>query len=151
MLFVPQRPFLPEGTLRAALCYPRSADAFAPDAIERALDCAGVAWLAARLDDRDSWEHALPLRVQQRLGFARVVLHRPAWILLGEATDAFDPRSERSILEMLRRELPDSAVLTISFHSGLEPLHDRKIELRRLVGASHPSNDAREPRAAAQR
>jgi len=151
MLFVPQRPFLPEGTLRAALCYPRSPEAFAPDAIERALDCAGVAWLAPRLDDRDSWEHALPLRAQQRLGFARVVLHRPAWILAEEATDAFDPRSKRSILEMLRRELPDSALLTLSVHVELEPLHDRTIELHRLSGVGHPSDVAQAPRAAAQR
>jgi len=133
MQFMPQRPFLPEGTLRQALCYPRPADAFGNDAIHRALECSGSAWLAPRLDEHDNWEQALPLRAQQRLGFARVLLQRPAWILMEEATDAFDPRGERIILEMVQHELPDTAMLTISFHSGLEPLHHRKIVLNRLT------------------
>ncbi len=133
VLFVPQRPFLPEGTLRHALCYPHAVDACGEEAILRALECSGCAWLAPRLDESDNWEQALPLRAQQRLGFARVLLRRPAWILLEEATDAFDPRGERLILEMLRHELPNSALLTISFHSGLEALHDRKIVLNRLI------------------
>ena len=74
----------------------------------------------------------LPLRAQQRLGFARVLLQRPTWLFMEEATDAFDPRSEQLILEMLHRELPDTGMLTISFHTGLEPLHDRKLVLNRL-------------------
>ena len=132
VLFLPQRPFLPEDTLRAALCYPRPADAFSHDCIRYALECAGLAWLAPRLDEPDNWEQALPLRAQQRLGFARVVMQRPGWVFMEEATDAFDPKGERLILEMLHHELPDTAVLTISFHPGLEPLHDRKIVLNRL-------------------
>ncbi|MCB1630952.1 MAG: ABC transporter ATP-binding protein/permease [Pseudomonadales bacterium] len=133
MLCVPQRPFLPEGTLRQALCYPQTVDGYSDATILRALECSGSGWLAPRLDDSDNWEQALPLRAQQRLGFARVLLRRPAWILLEEATDAFDPRGERLILEMLRHELPNSTLLTISFHSGLEALHDRRIVLNRLA------------------
>ena len=132
MLFMPQRPFLPEGTLRRALCYPRAPEAFDDAAIRHALECAGVGWLAPRLDEPNHWEQVLPLRAQQRLGFARVVLQRPAWIFMEEATDAFDPKGERLILEMLHRELPDAAVLTISFHPGLEPLHHRKLVLTRI-------------------
>ena len=131
--FMPQRPFLPEGTLRQALCYPQPPDAFGNEAVLRALECSGSGWLAPRLDEHDNWEQALPLRAQQRLGFARVLLLRPAWILLEEATDAFDPRGERIILEMLQHELPSSAMLTISFHSGLDALHHRKIVLNRLT------------------
>jgi putative ATP-binding cassette transporter len=132
ILFMPQRPFLPEGTLREALCYPRPPAASGDKSIHYALECAGVAWLAPRLDERDNWEQALPLRAQQRLGFARVLLQRPGWLFMEEATDAFDPKGERLILEMLRHELPDTAVLTISFHPGLERLHDRKIVLNRV-------------------
>ena len=133
ILFMPQRPFLPDGTLRQALCYPRGGDAHGSESIHRALECAGVTWLAPRLDAIDNWEQALPLRAQQRLGFARALLQSPAWILMEEASDAFDPRGEQLILEMLHRELPNSAVLTISFHSGLEALHHRKIVLNRLA------------------
>jgi putative ATP-binding cassette transporter len=137
MQFMPQRPFLPEGTLREALYYPRPPDAFTDHAIRFALECAGMAWLAPRLDDHENWEQALPLRAQQRLGFARMLMQRPAWLFLEEATDAFDPKGERLILEMLRHELPDTAVVTISFHPGLEPLHHRKIVLTRLAETRH--------------
>jgi putative ATP-binding cassette transporter len=130
--FMPQRPFLPEGTLRAVLCYPRPPYAFTDEEIHYALECAGVVWLARRLDERNNWEQVLPLRAQQRLSFSRVLLQRPSWIFMEEATDAFDPRGERLILEMLHRELPDAAVLTISFHPGLERLHQRKLVLTRL-------------------
>ena len=137
VLFMPQRPFLPEGTLRQALCYPRPLDAFSHDAIRYALECAGLAWLVPRLDERNGWEQVLPLRAQQRLGFARVLLQRPAWLFMEEATDAFDPKSERLMLEMLQRELPDTALLTISFHPGLEKLHHRKIVLTRVREKKH--------------
>ena len=132
VLFMPQRPFLPEGTLRQALCYPRPADAFDDGSIRYALECAGVGWLAPRLDEADNWEQVLPQRAQQRLGFTRVLMQRPAWVFMEEATDAFDPQGERLILEMLQRELPDTALLTISFHAGLEDLHHRKIVLNRV-------------------
>jgi putative ATP-binding cassette transporter len=123
---------MPEGSLRQALCYPRASDGFSSDAIHRALECTGLAWLFPRLDEEDNWEQLLPLRAQQRLGFARVLLQGPAFLFMEEATDAFDPKGERLILEMLRHELPDMALLTISFHPGLEPLHDRKIVLNRV-------------------
>ena len=129
--FVPQRPFLLEGPLRESLCYPRPPDAFDDDALHHALECAGIVWLARRLDERSNWEQILPLRVQQRLSFARVILQRPGWIFLDEATSAFSPKGERLTLEMLRRELPGSAVLTIRSQPGLESLHDRTLVLQR--------------------
>lgn len=138
LLFMPQRPFLPEGTLREALCYPRPPDAWTDACIRQALECAGLAWLAPRLDERDNWEQTLPLRAQQRLGFARALMQRPAWLFMEEATDAFDPRGEQRILEMLHRELPDTAILTISFHPGLEPLHTRKLVLNRAEQPPRP-------------
>ncbi len=88
--------------------------------------------LAPRLDESDQWEQSLPLRAQQRLGVARAVLHRPAWLFMEQATDAFDPQAEGQLLEMLRRELPRSTLLTVSFHPGLEPLHDRTLHLGAL-------------------
>ncbi len=146
VLFMPQRPYLPEGTLRRALCYPRALDVFSDDAIRWALECAGIAWLEPRLDESNNWEQVLPLRAQQRLGFARVLLLAPTWIFMEEATNAFDPKGERLILEMLQRELPNSAVLTISFHSGLERLHARKLVLTRVRERKllAPDPDARE-------
>jgi len=132
MLFIAQRPFLPEGALRDVLCYPRPPDAFSASSIRRALECAGLAWLAQRMDERDNWEQVLPQRAQQRLGFARVLLQRPAWVFMEEATDAFDPKGEQLILEMLLRELPNATILNISFHPGLGHLHHRTVVLNRV-------------------
>jgi putative ATP-binding cassette transporter len=148
VLFMPQRPFLPEGTLRRALCYPRPPDAFADDLIRYTLECAGIAWLAPRLDEQSNWEQVLPLRAQQRLGFARVLMQRPGWVFMEEATDAFDPKGERLILEMLHRELPDAGFLTISFHPGLEKLHHRKIVLSRVREQRYLFEQPRETGAA---
>jgi len=132
MLFLAQRPFLPEGTLREAISYPRAPEDFATPDILHALECVGLSRLAPRLDEQDNWEQALPPRALQQLGFARVLLLRPAWVFMEEATDAFDPEGERLILEMLGRELPDATLLNISFHHGLEALHNRKLTLNRL-------------------
>jgi putative ATP-binding cassette transporter len=131
-LFMPDRPYLPEGTLRQALCYPSPPDAFSDECVRHALECAGISWLAPRLDEPDIWERALPLRAQQRLGFARVLMQRPTWIFMEEATSAFDPKGERLILQALHRGLANAAVLTIGFHPGLEPLYQRKIILSRV-------------------
>jgi putative ATP-binding cassette transporter len=130
--FVPQRPFLPQGTLDALLCYPQPAHSYEMTAVQHALDCVGVGWLLPRLGDSDNWERALTLRTQQRLAFARLLLQRPEWIFIAEATDALDADAERSLMEMLRHELPDATIITISFHSGLESLHHRKLVLNRL-------------------
>jgi putative ATP-binding cassette transporter len=144
--FVPQRPFLPEGSLRESLCYPHPPDAFSDRAIHFALECAGVVWLARRLDERSHWEQILPLGVQQRLSFARLFLERPGWIITEEATSAFEPKAERLMLEMLRRELPDSALITIRSHPGLESLHDRSLVLKR-EGSQPRSTQARKHQA----
>jgi putative ATP-binding cassette transporter len=135
MLFVSQRPFLPEGTLREALCYPHPPDDFPATAIRHALECAGIAWLAQRMDERNNWEQVLPQRAQQRLGIARVLLQRPAWVFMEEATDSFDPKGERLILEMLRRELPNATLLNITFHPGLRQLYHRTLVLSRMQDA----------------
>jgi putative ATP-binding cassette transporter len=135
--FMPQRPLLPEGTLREALTYPDPPESFTTPAMQQALECAGVAWLAPRLDETAAWDQVLPLRARQRLGFARVLLQRPAWIIMQEASDAFDARGERVVLDMLRHELPDTTLVTISFHPGLEALHQRTLVVRRAGQPDH--------------
>ena len=132
IVFVAQRPFLPDGTLRQALCYPHPPDAFPDSAIRHALECMGLAWLSHRMDDRDNWEQVLSQRAQQRIGIARVLLQRPAWVFLQEATDACDPKGEQLIFEMIRRELPNATLLNISFHPGLRKLHHRTLILSRV-------------------
>jgi len=131
VVFLSQHPFLPDGSLESVLSYPREPGHFSRAELHHALECAGVAWLAPRLAETDSWSRVLPLRAQQCLGIARLILHQPPWVFLEEATDAFDPKGEDYMLGMLCRELPDSTLLTISFHTGLEHHHTRKLILNR--------------------
>jgi len=133
-MFLPQRPFLPNGTLEFVLSYPLPPRAHSAAQLQHALECAGLAWLAPRLQQTDSWDRILPLRAQQRLAFARLLLQRPCWIFIEEATDALAPKDELCLMEMLQREFPNATIITISFHPGLEPLHQRKLVLNRVRG-----------------
>ena len=129
ILFVAHQPFLPEGTLRQALCYPCPPDTFTAASIRHALERVGLVRLMRRMDEKDNWEQVLPLRVQQQIGFARVLLHRPAWVFMEQATDAFDPKGEVRIIEMLIGELPNTTLLSISLHPNLRPLHHHTLIL----------------------
>ena len=136
IMFMPQHPFLPRVSLRAALSYPQGAETFGTADLHHALECAGIAWLAPRLDESDDWTRVLPLRAQQRLGMARVFLQQPAWVFIEEATDAFDAKGEAFMMDMLHRELPSSTLLNITVHGGLERYYDRKLVLQRETGGA---------------
>jgi putative ATP-binding cassette transporter len=130
-MFVPQHPFLPADTLRAVLSYPQPPAHFTTASLLRALECAGLAWLAPRLDEHADWNRELPLRAQQRLGIARVFLQQPAWVFIEEATDALTPKEEVDMLELLRHELPNATLLNISRRGRQNHFYDRRIVLER--------------------
>ncbi|MDA8485676.1 ABC transporter ATP-binding protein/permease [Pseudomonas resinovorans] len=130
--FLPQRPFLPVGSLCEALSYPQPAGTFAAGAMLHALESAGIAWLAKRMEESDNWQSVLPLRTQQRLAIARLFLQQPTWVFIEEASSAFETRDEEDFMDMLHRELPDSTLLAISFQSGLERSYQRRLLLNHL-------------------
>jgi putative ATP-binding cassette transporter len=114
VFFLPRRPYIPAGPLRAALTYPREAEP-PPDAvIQGALRRVGLGHLAGRLDEAARWDEALAAGDRQRLGFARLLIHRPAWVVIQEATDDLDPEAERAMLDILREDLPAAAVVTVA-------------------------------------
>ena len=128
-MFLPQRPYLPLGTLRDALSYPNPAKDFDDAALTAALARCGLDACAKRLDDEERWDRVLSLGEQQRLAFARTLLHRPRWIFLDEATAALDEENQDAMMEMLRDELPETAVISIGHRPGLERHHDRVLVL----------------------
>lgn len=129
IFFMPQRPYLPIGTLRAAVTYPGDPATIAPGAVEQALALAGLGHLVARLDDHETWEQVLAASEQQRLGFARLLLHRPAWIFLQEATDALDAKGEQEMMRLLLAEFPEATIITIGHHKALGNYHRRRLAL----------------------
>jgi putative ATP-binding cassette transporter len=96
-MFLPQRPYLPLGTLAAALCYPAAPDAFGVATLRGVLARCNLGHLAPRLGQVARWDRVLSVEEQQRIGFARALLHRPAWLFLDEATSALDEANQAAM------------------------------------------------------
>lgn len=129
IIALPQRRYLPLGTLRQALAYPTLADQFTDAEIGEAMEAAGIGRLICRLEEEADWSTVLSGGEQQRLGFARVLLHRPDLVLLDEAVSIFEDAEARSLYRMLFDKLPDATVISVGRHAVLAGLHRRTFEL----------------------
>ncbi|OIQ89243.1 vitamin B12 transport ATP-binding protein BacA [mine drainage metagenome] len=138
VLFVPQKSYLPIDSLRAAVSYPASAGAFSDADIAEALEACGLPALTAALDETAHWADRLSPGEQQRLAFARVLLHRPDWLFLDEATSALDETGEAALYALLRRRLPGTALFSVGHRGTLAALHDRILPLSALLGGAAP-------------
>ncbi len=126
IFFLPRRPYLPIGSLRAAVCYPSASDAFPDEQIVAALRSFGLDALAKRLDDDEPWEQKLSAHEQQRLALARVLLQKPDWVIFDEATTDLDEATEAKVYEVLAQQLPNAGVLAVAERPGaLEHLPGR--------------------------
>lgn len=129
LMFLPARPYLPLGTLRDAVCYPSAAETFDNDAVVAAMTRCGLAGWIAQLDASARWDRDLSIGEQQRLTFARLLLHRPSLAILDEATSALDQPGQADLLALFAGELVDMTVLFISHRSGYAMLAPRVIGL----------------------
>lgn len=129
LFFVPQRPYMPIGSLRSVLAYPATSDSFSEGAMRDALAQVGLAGLGERLTERTSWDQCLGLAEQQQIGIARLLLHRPNWIMIQEATDSLDPETEVRLMHLVLDRLPAATLVTVGFHPGLAALHQRVLTL----------------------
>ncbi|WP_342626175.1 ABC transporter ATP-binding protein/permease [Selenomonas infelix] len=129
MLFLPQKSYLPMGTLRAALLYPAAVSAADTPVIENALRRANLAAFISRLDQEENWAQVLSLGEQQRLAFAKALLLRPQWIFLDEATSALDEENEDRMYQLLQTECSDAAVVSIAHRRRVGAYHERKLLL----------------------
>lgn len=143
VVFLPHRPYMPEGTLRAALCYPAAADAFPAPMVRAVLDRVGLDYLEPRLDESDNWKRVLATAERQRLGIARLLLHGGDWIFVQEATDALDRAGAAEMMAAVCEALPHATLFTVSFHGGLDHLHNRSLVLERngRNGNGHPPGE----------
>ncbi|MDB5901427.1 MAG: transporter, fused ATPase and inner rane subunit [Betaproteobacteria bacterium] len=134
MMFLPQKPYIPIGTLRDAVTYPGTSGAFDDEDIAQALESVALEALADRLDESRNWSMTLSGGEQQRLAVARALLHRPDWLFLDEATSALDEAGERQVYELLRESLPDATIVSIAHRPGVAGYHDRKVALVATAG-----------------
>jgi putative ATP-binding cassette transporter len=129
VLFLPQRPYLPIGSLRDAVTYPATSGSFDDVTVRGALDAVGLSGFADRLEDVDNWSIQLSGGEQQRLAIARAVLQQPDWLFLDEATAALDDAAEQHLYSLLRRSLPRTAIVSIAHRAGVAAFHTRHISL----------------------
>lgn len=128
LLFLPQKPYLPLGSLRRALYYPGTA-AGSDEALQAVLVKVGLDKFVTRLDEVDDWSRILSLGEQQRLAFARVLLQKPDWVFLDEATSALDEPREAEVYELLKKELPQMGVVSVGHRSTLYAQHEQELKL----------------------
>ena len=134
--FMPQKPYFPLGTLREVMLYPENPDGIVDDDLREALHEVGLDHLRGRLDEEERWDHILSGGEQQRVAFARVLIHKPAWVFMDEATSALDDAGQANILRLLAKRLPDTAVVSIGHRPGLEAFHTRELFLEPGVGGA---------------
>lgn len=141
VMLLPQRPYIPMGTLRGAVTYPGMVGSYPDEAIREALIAARLPDLADRLDEDDNWNARLSGGEQQRIALARALLAKPDWLFLDEATAALDETTEKALYETLGRLLPSTTLVSIGHRSTLLAIHTRRIEMQPGEGGGHAPVD----------
>lgn len=129
MAFLPQRPYLPYGTLRAAVSYPAPPDRFEKKAIASILERVELENLVPLLDQVDRWSRQLPLDEQQRLAFVRVLLHAPSWVVLDDAISALGESHRRLVLSLAHQELHRVTLIRLGRDPVLDGFWDRTLHI----------------------
>jgi putative ATP-binding cassette transporter len=129
MLFLPQRPYLPIGSLRQAVAYPSDPGTASDAAIVAALERCRLGKLVDRLDEERHWAQVLSPGEQQLLALARAFLHAPAWLFLDEATSALDEATEAHVYRELGRTLPETTIVSIAHRPNVAAYHERRLVL----------------------
>jgi putative ATP-binding cassette transporter len=126
-LFMPQRPYLPLGTLRDALLYPFGDRTTGDGPLLEVLGQAGLGELSGSLDETRMWAQVLSLGEQQRLAFGRIFLQKPAWVFMDEATSSVDEPAEGALYESLIELMPNTGIVSVGHRSSLVAFHDARL------------------------
>jgi vitamin B12/bleomycin/antimicrobial peptide transport system ATP-binding/permease protein len=146
--FLPQRPYIPLGTLRNAITYSTKKKRVSDQAIKDAMRRCGLRHLLPRLDEEERWDKVLSGGEQQRLAFTRLVVLKPDIVIMDEATSALDEDSQASMMELFRHELKGVTLISVGHRPGLEEFHERKLTLQRHPGHARARAPASEGRGA---
>jgi putative ATP-binding cassette transporter len=140
LFLMPQRPYIPLGTLRRVITYPLASEEAADDKIRAAMADVGLGYLIESLDEDAAWDHILSGGEKQRIAFARLFLHQPNLVIMDEATSALDAASQTQLMNLLIDRLPDAAIVSIAHRPELDAFHNRKLIFEQRPGGSHLSS-----------
>ncbi|HEX6692039.1 MAG TPA: ABC transporter ATP-binding protein/permease [Burkholderiales bacterium] len=130
LLFLPQKPYLPIGTLKHAVSYPADLEDFSNEQATEALSAVGLPHLAADLERSENWAQVLSGGEQQRLAFARALLNKPDWLFLDEATASLPEDAQDALYRLLKQKLPQTTLVSIGHRESLAGHHARRLEWR---------------------
>lgn len=128
-LFLPQKPYLPIGTLKAVLSYPQDDSVYPAERYAQVLQTCRLPHLVNRLDEANHWQRMLSPGEQQRLAFARALLFAPQWLYMDEATSAMDEEDEATLYQALIDELPGLSIVSVGHRSSLKRFHGRHVRI----------------------
>ncbi|HVJ11612.1 MAG TPA: ATP-binding cassette domain-containing protein, partial [Burkholderiales bacterium] len=126
-LFLPQKPYLPIGSLKRAVSYPDDPAKFSDHDVLQALDAVGLPHLKERLERSENWAQLLSGGEQQRLAFARALLYRPDWLFLDEATASLPDADQDRLYRLVKERLPDATLISIGHREALATHHDARL------------------------
>ncbi|EHQ99821.1 ABC transporter ATP-binding protein/permease [Bradyrhizobium sp. WSM471] len=141
LFMLPQRPYVPSGSLRRAVAYPGAEDDWTVEEIGEALHKVGLDHLKEKIEEEAPWDQTLSGGEKQRLAFARLLLHNPDIVVLDEATSALDEKSQDKMMKMVTDELPKATIVSVAHRVELEAFHSRKIVLERRKGGAKLVSD----------
>ncbi|MGJ4953898.1 ABC transporter ATP-binding protein/permease [Bradyrhizobium sp. HKCCYLS20291] len=141
LFMLPQRPYVPSGSLRRAVAYPGAAEDWSVEKVGEALHKVGLDHLKDRIEEEAPWDQTLSGGEKQRLAFARLLLHSPDIVVLDEATSALDEKSQDLMMQMVTSELPRATIVSVAHRAELEAFHSRKIVLERRKGGARLVSD----------
>jgi vitamin B12/bleomycin/antimicrobial peptide transport system ATP-binding/permease protein len=141
LFMLPQKPYVPSGTLRRAVAYPGAEHDWLDEQFREALHKVGLDHLKEKIGEEGPWDQTLSGGEKQRLAFARLLLHNPDIVVLDEATSALDEKSQDKMMQMVTEELPKATIVSVGHRAELEAFHSRKIVLERRKGGARLVSD----------
>lgn len=127
-MFIPQRPYVPIGTFKDALCYPGTADEFSNEECVEVLKACCLEHYIDRLEEAAHWSKRLSPGEQQRLAFGRVLLQKPDLLFLDESTSALDPQNEKAMYARVKERLPGCTVVSVAHRESVKEMHQRVLD-----------------------
>lgn len=130
VMFLPQKPYMPMGTLAEAIAFPQAVTKHSLQQLKEILALCNLENFIPRLQETDHWSQQLSPGEQQRIAFARILLHQPKWVFLDESTSMLDIANETKMYQILKSALPHCSIISVGHRPSLTALHDEVVDMQ---------------------